>query len=484
MKQGALTFINGSGARLHVRSASGAEALSTLYEYEIDLECASDQGLSSGDIDALFKAPCALEYGGGSSAFEVHGMLKALRLVGANEASPVLYRATLVPRLWLTTRQLRSRVYQDVTVQALVGQVLELSGLEAALDLGGSYPTMEYVVQYAETDFAFLSRQLEHWGIFYFFRQEQDGEVLVIADHDKVFETCPGYESLRFAPARGTSSSRGRVQTLSALHAPQPAVVMLRDYNYRTPSTPLLESAQVDQRTGFGEQWIYGEHYKTADEGARLASIRAEQMLARRERYEGLCTAPGLAPGHRFELTDCPLADLEITYLVTSVRPRLEPLADSGDEAYQFPFTAVPLGRDDPKSPPYRAERTTPKPRISGFVHGVIDGEVAGAAAPIDDQGRYKVLLPLDSVAQPGGKASRWIRRSQPLAGPEYGMHFPLHVGAEVVIVHLDGDPDRPVIVGAVPNPNTASPVVQANATQSRIRTRAGILVEFEDDAT
>ena len=80
------------------------------------------------------------------------------------------------------------------------------------------------------------------------------------------------------------------------------------------------------------------------------------------------------------------------------------------------------------------------------------------------------------------GTSSRWIRMAQPSSGDGYGMHFPLHLGTEVVIAHVDGDPDRPIILGSVPNPNTTTPVSRDNATQSAVRTRAGIRIEFEDD--
>ena len=55
--------------------------------------------------------------------------------------------------------------------------------------------------------------------------------------------------------------------------------------------------------------------------------------------------------------------------------------------------------------------------------------------------------------------------------------------GTEVLIAHLDGDPDRPVIVGAVPHAATPSPVNVGNATQSVIQTATGIRVEMEDQA-
>ncbi len=179
----------------------------------------------------------------------------------------------------------------------------------------------------------------------------------------------------------------------------------------------------------------------------------------------------------------CPLPELNITYLVTSVSPEINVISDAGDESYQYPFTAVPLERDDPPPVPYRSQRRARKPVIHGFMHGFVDGEAATTAAPIDEKGRYRIILPMDSIAELGGRATRWIRMMQSSAGNAYGIHFPLHMGTEVLIAHLDGDPDRPVILGSVPNPATPSPIVQNEATRSRIRTRSGIELEFEDDA-
>ena len=485
MEDSVLTFFTGYStldpSLLVLKEAGGREALSTLYEYELTLEVNREGGLAAEDIDGLLSLPCAIIMTGTFSV-EVYGMLREIELLAANESLPVIYRAVLVPRLWNTTRSYRSRVYQGVNVRELVDQVLSLSNLKAEWWLSGSYPTREYVVQYEETDFAFISRQLEHWGIFYFFRQEPDGEVLVISDDPRSLEPVEGYETLTFSPSSGRTGVAGSVHSISSVHRSQPAGVVVRDYNYRTPSTPLLSEHEVDGRSGVGLQWYYGDRFRDTDEGDKIAKIRAEQMLNLRESYRGVCSVPGLAPGHRFELLDCPIPDLNIAYVVTSVEPKIGVTGDQGDEAYQYAFTAYPVNRDDPPVVPYRSQRVTPKPQIEGYMHGFVDGEAPGTAAPIDDLGRYKILLPLDSVSQPGGRASRYIRMAQPSSGTDYGMHFPLHIGVEVVIVHLDGDPDRPVIMASVPNAETVSPVVQANATQSRIRTSTGILIEMDDD--
>lgn len=466
---------------LTLREVVGREAMSSLYEYEVTLETQIDGGLSPEAIDGLLSSPCRLV----GTTHEVSGLLREIELLEATEPRPVRYRAVLVPSLWNATRTYRSRVYQDMNVKQLVDRVLAQSDLKPEWRLAdeGLYPKREDVVQYEETDFDFVSRQLEHWGLYYYFRQEAGGEVLVIADHDLQFEAHPDHETLTFNPRLGRTGVGGSVHSMRALFRPQPRIVKVRDYNYRAPSVPLAEQREVDSRTGQGTQWYDGEHFKDSDEGKVIARIRAEQLLNLRERYTGTCTAPGLAPGHRFTLEGCPLPELNATYLLTELSSRLTITADGGDETYQASFVAVPIARDNPKSVPYRSQRRTAWPVIAGFMHGVVDGEAPGTAAPIDDQGRYKIVLPFDSVAQPGGKASSWIRMAQPSAGQNYGIHFPLHIGTEVAIIHLDGDPDRPLIMGSVPNADTMSPVVQDSATQSRIKTKSGILVEFDDDA-
>ncbi len=472
-------------SRLVLREVKGREAMSSLYEYELTFEADTAEGLAWEVIDGLLSNTCFFA-ASGSRTVEVHGVLRKMELLEPTLGTPARYRALLVPGLWSTTRSYRSRVYQGKDVQGLVDTVLAGHGLEAEWHLGRGYPESEYTVQYEESDFDFLSRQLEHWGIYYYFRQESDGERLVIADHRMHLESLPGYETLTYNPRLGRSGVAGSVHAIRAVIEPQPAVVMEREYNWRTPTTQLAVGHPVDRWSGHGLQWYYGDHFKDEEQGKLLASIRAEQMLNLRETYDGICSVPGLCPGHKFELLDCPVPELNITYLVTGVEPRIAVDGDGGDESYQYRFTAVALERDAPEVVPYRSQRRTPKPQIHGFMHGFVDGEARGAAAPIDELGRYTIILPMDAAdAEENrlpGKASRKIRMAQASAGQNYGIHFPLHVGTEVAIIHLDGDPDRPVIMASIPNAETVSPVVQDNATQSRIKSRTGILIELDDD--
>jgi type VI secretion system secreted protein VgrG len=132
----------------------------------------------------------------------------------------------------------------------------------------------------------------------------------------------------------------------------------------------------------------------------------------------------------------------------------------------------------------YRPPRVTPRPRIAGFVTAIVDAGAGGSPdyAQIDQQGRYMVRFLFDSAASGGRLASRPVRMIQNHAGENYGTHFPLKPGIEVLIAFVNGDPDRPLIVGAAPNALTPSPVDSRNRTTHRIKTMAGIRIDLVDE--
>ena len=133
----------------------------------------------------------------------------------------------------------------------------------------------------------------------------------------------------------------------------------------------------------------------------------------------------------------------------------------------------------------YRPPRVTPRPRIHGVITGITEPAPAGTSgrhAQIDEQGRYTVKFFFDGAAGEGRqRSSAPVRMAQPHAGDGYGMHFPLKPSVEVTVTFVDGDPDRPIISGAVPNPVTTSPVTRREATLNRLKTQSGAMIEFKD---
>ena len=211
-------------------------------------------------------------------------------------------------------------------------------------------------------------------------------------------------------------------------------------------------------------------------------------MLAERRIFSGTTDCSRFRVGHTFQLQDHYEASYDDKYLITSLEHRVgrpvlsaaeiasgASVKDEAEQRYAARFTAISL------DVAFRPEKRTPWPRVRGVMHGHIDADSSGDYAMIDAQGRYRVRLPFDLAGGTGSKASQWIRMAQPYSGAGYGQHFPLHKGVEVLISYVDGDPDRPVITGSVPNPQSATPSTGSNATQSVTQTASGIRIEFED---
>lgn len=481
---------------LLVSSISGNEAISRLYEFQLAL-VSTDHDL---DLDQIRRAPACLtlltgaDSGGGFSAEELpfHGVLTRFEMLdsGPDWAN---YRATLVPRLALLDLTTRSQVFLDQTVVEIVEQVLKDNGLtkdDYEFRLKGSYPKQEYTVQYQETDLNFVSRQLEHSGLFFFWDQSDNKDKLILSNDSSAAPPIPGGATLNYRPSsglaafddQGTPLHEEAIQSLVCRQNALPAQVILRDYNYRKPSLELKAEAPVDTKSK-GTVYEYGCHFKDNSEGKELAQVRSEEIKCREVVLSCHSDCRGIRAGHSFELQEHPRSGFNQTYLVTAVFHKgaqplaLAPgLADSQTQ-YSNEFEAIP-GKI-----PFRPARITPKPTISGTINATIDASGSGEYAEIDDQGRYKVVIPFDLSGRRDGKASRFIRMAQPYAGADMGMHFPLHKGTEVILIHTNGDPDRPIIAAAVPNPETGSPVTGPNQTQCQVKTGGGNHLVIEDTA-
>lgn len=465
-------------AEIRVSSLRGTEELGSFFELHLVMQIDQDDLI---DTRELLEAPAAVYWaqveGSRESAF--YGVVREVELLDCRPNHWTQYRVVLVSPLWFLTQTLRSRVFVGASIPDIVDRVFADAGLSAGTDYEWNlsdrsvYPVREHVVQYQESDFDFVARLLEHEGIFWLGHSEMEHERVVLADHNHAFVQPPEPEVV-FSFASEEHAIDRRIYAISHRHASVPAHVVTRDYDYRSPGVSLQREHQITE-SGLGLVYLADDHPFDDHDVTRLARVRAEGLALAERTYRIAGTVLGLRAGQQLDVTGHHIDDLNGSYVVVSVD--YEQGSSAGG---MMPHVTAELIR---ASVPYRPPRITKRPRIYGILPGHIDGETVGVPAPLDAQGRYKVLLPFDGAGAPGGRASCWMRLAQTFAGPGYGMHFPLHVGTEVLVAHVDGDPDRPLIVGAVPNPATITPAIDANATQSVIRTKAGIVQEYEDDA-
>ncbi|MCK5944445.1 MAG: type VI secretion system tip protein VgrG, partial [Planctomycetes bacterium] len=492
---------------LVVQKLRGEERMSGLFRFELDLIC-DDPEL---DLEEVLYAPVTLgikvgiKLGSGqvgTSTREICGVFAEFEQHEEGQGW-TKYRAVMVPKLWTTTCAYRSRVFQEKTIEELVTDVLTANALDPEHDFEfqlqregadgdaktrAVYPQREYVVQYEETDWHFLARWLEHEGVYFYFTNEDGEEKVVFADTDSSYDTSPFGSTFPYRPEAAGDGGDGdkfveeEVRTFRCRQQRLPKQVHVTDYNWRIPSR-LHYQADV-REGGTGLMAEYNDHFKDEAQGKALAKLRAEELTCRARVYQGTSSCRSFRPGATFELTEHFRDAWNRSYLLTSVRHDAEQMislesATVTGTKYENSFEAI---TDDQT---WRPERTTDWPSIKGVMHASIDAEGDGHYAELDEHGRYKLTMPydeaLDAEDRKDGKASRWVRMAQPFAGKGAGMHFPLHKGTEVLVTHIDGDPDRPIITGAVPNPMTESPSNNEDPTSNAIRTTSGNLLKMDD---
>lgn len=476
---------------------SGREAISELFRFEVDM-VSDDPDIA---LDALAGKDATLTITRLEQTRRVHGMLESIELTGSTPQSQYVYRAVLVPRLQRLALTRQNQIHgttAPVSVREVLQDELSASSLKGApasavsgrlglgdfeLRLTQSYPKRDYIVQFDESDFAFLSRLCEHYGIFYFFTHDGGRDVVVFGDSRVAFPQVGGPGSVAYRPASGlANASAANVFRFAGRATQVPAQVCLRDYNYRIPNLSLEVDETVDPQ-GHGVVVEFGAHFRTPQEGRDLARVRAQELLSRKQVFEGASDSVHMAAGGVFDLTDHFRGGFNAGYLLTRVEHEatqaLPGIAEfAGPEhqtAYRNRFECLP------KSVEFRPARKTPKPRMAGLSNAVVDASGSGQRAEIDSTGRYKIRQQFDQRGEGDGQASRYMRKAEPYGGANTGMHFPLLKGTEVILACVNGDPDRPIIVGAMQNEQYPSVVNARSNTKNRMRTTSGTLFEIDD---
>ena len=465
----------------------GSEGLSRPYLFEVFVHVPLADA-ESVDLDAAIftRASLRVHRDDGAIRTSHHGVIRAVEHLH-DLTDTALYRLELVPALWLLSLGHHSRVYTDKSAKDVLEDTLRAGGMASSdydLRLRGTFRPLAHVCQYRESDLDFLHRWMEREGVYYFFEHDGATEKLVLVN-DLGDHAPLAPEAIRFfATGAGDASGREAMETFTARHAARPQKTRVTDHDPQRPSSPVRGEADVLTR-GRGDAVRWSPHVITSAEAARLARLRAEERLAMQAVFSGSGRGIEVRPGFLFELDEHPLPAFNRSYLtvsvehrgsqVSAIRAQHEHLGFTEDRAYQVRLTAIVSDRQ------YRAEHRTPWPRVHGLEPAVVDGPINGDYAQLDEHGRYLVRLRFDENAHQPGTASTRIRMMQPHAGEPEGMHFPLRKGTEVLIAFLGGDPDQPVIAGAVPDAEHPSVVVQANETQNVIHTGGNNRIEMED---
>jgi type VI secretion system secreted protein VgrG len=474
LSRGPITIDPPAGAKaLRFRSMNTHEELGRLFKYEIEL-LGDNASLKPADLlGQPMTVHLELRH---LETRHFNGYITDMALKGSS-GNFALYLVTVRPWLWLLTRTTNCRIFQNLTVPEILKQIFREHGFTHFQEsLTVTYASHEFVVQYRESDFAFVSRLMEQEGIYYFFQHTKDSHTLVLSDSYSAHVAVSGYESVPyFPPSPHRRHEIDFVERWESSHQIEPGAYSLTDFDFERPQANLLTKLSMPNehaKSDF-EMFDYPGSYTKIKDGEHYARLRLEERKVEHAHAEGQTNARGLSVGSLFRLVEHPVEDQNAEYLVTSARCRLKSHdpgsgGDLGaDDVFQCDFSVIQ------SSQPFRSARLTQKPIVTGpqtaLVVGKEDEEIW-----TDNHGRVKLKFHWDRYAKGDESSSCWVRVAQLWAGGGWGgIHIP-RIGQEVIVEFLEGDPDRPVVTGRLYNGDNTPPYgLPANQTQSGIKSRS-----------
>ena len=463
--------------KLAVRSLSGHEEISRLFTFQLDL-LSEDHAI---DAKQIVGKPVALSIllSDGSSERYFHGIVSRFAQM-PSEGRYAHYYAEVVPWLWFLTQTTDCRIFQDKSIPDIIMEIFKDFGFsDHEWNVKGKHEKWTYCVQYRETAFEFVSRLMEQEGIFYFFRHENNKHVLVVADQPGVHKPCPVKNTFRMAPANGGGAALNEdvVSHWEHHYEFRPGKWAQTDYNFEDPGLNLLSTTQtvvsLDGNKKF-EIFDYPGEYLAKAEGEALTKVRMQEEETAYDVVRGSGNCRPFSPGLKFTLEMHERRSENGTYVLTAVTHSARQAGFFGDEgsgevSYSNSFTCIP------QAVPFRPARKTRKPMVYGTQTAVVTGP-SGEEIHTDKYSRVKVQFHWDRRGKKDDTSSCWIRVAQPWAGAKWGAIWIPRIGQEVVVDFLEGDPDRPLIVGSVYNANQMPPYdLPANKTQSGIKSRSSL---------
>lgn len=500
-----------------VRSFKLVEKIAGPYDCELELvsEGADADGM------ALLNASCTLQIiRGGFTPRSIHGV--AHRVIDKGTVSGhVAVKIHMGPALSVCAYGSNTRIFQNMTAPEIIEEVLKdrlLSYhrlLKKRLYFEG-YACREFCVQYQESDLDFVHRLMREEGISYFFDQsDRIAELLVLVDSNEAFPTCKTLNG-RPVPIAANSVVRGRVESLFSLEARRtlgPNRIVVRDFDWTRSQIDF--SSELQKKEGRGLDYELYDHVPfdsasdyspekrryTNDHLDRHAQVRLEQAQTLQKHHNATSNLTGLSAGMVLEGVRYNGAPTE-KYLVCSIKHEGHSAENLGEaeeaqgaqtQEAQKPDYLNELVCISAKTPfrPGIPEGHESRPLVHGLVTATVVGP-AGQEVATDKHGRVRVQFHWDRKGQRNEKSSCWVRVAQAWAGLGFGTLFIPRIGMEVVVQFIEGNPDRPLIIGAVYNDQNIPPLsLPAEKTRSTIRTAAspGVMhveryneIRFEDE--
>jgi len=441
--------VDGIDSDFQVLSFTGREALNTPFEFELEL--VSEK--ASINLESVLHKLAFLQLS--PSGTGIHGLVYSIAQ-GDSGKRLTRYKISLRPQLSYLAHRVNQRIFQQMTVQQIIRQVLEEHGILASdyhFQLSAIYPERIYCVQYDESDLQFIQRLCEEEGIHYHFQHTASGHKLTFGDDQTVF---PKLAPVAYQQDCGLVADKPVVKRFGLRLATRTSRTTRRDYDFIKPKIELESDTKSSAQPDL-EDYDYPGRFVDRDRGKHLAKRALERHRSDYRLAEGNSDQPILVTGHFLALTEHANSTWNDLWLLTeifhegkqpqvleeSVTSDTTELKDDFQQGYRNRFSAIPW------DVPYRPPLDHPKPKVLGAQSAVVTGP-EGEEIYCDRYGRVKVQFFWDREGNHDDMTTCWMRVASNWAAQTFGSINIPRVGMEVLISFLEGDPDQPLITGCL----------------------------------
>ncbi|WP_313173398.1 type VI secretion system Vgr family protein [Stenotrophomonas sp.] len=463
----------------------GRDALSAHAATEVDV-LATEQG---ADLQALLAKPAILRMRTADGGEQRRSGLIASATCLGSDGGLVRYRFSLQSWTWWLQHARHSRVFQDKTLRQIVDSVLEgypelarwrwAEGCDEFI----AARARSYCVQYRESDLAFVQRLLAEEGLGWRLCQDEQApcgnSMEIFADSSALPQDAASASvGVRFHRSDATESS-DIIQTLGRQRALGSNRISLLSDDYRSvrgisAQLPVDGGGEQSQRESYDVVGAYA--FSNAAAAGWYARLQAQAHEVHACTWLGQATVRGFQSGTWIQVQQAPfssapellLTELDhagINNLPTDVRQALDdalgkPPINTADAALWLQAEKVGYAnrfKATERAMPWRpalvdgtGQRLNPRPTAPGYQTARVIASHGGKGQDVhaDSLGRIRVCFHF----QNGEADTTWLRVAQRYAGPGVGAQFLPRIGQEVLVGFLDGDIDRPIVLGALYN--------------------------------
>ena len=464
-------------AQLLVNKLDAIESLSRPFEFNVEL-LSDDPNIALKDLQGKMLCVELVRRDGSMRYFTGRVFSFGLKTVDGGIS---YYEARLCPWYQYLSMRKDNYLFHYTTMYQQTASIFGDYGNLAEWDwrVRGAGAVITDCCQFDESDRNFLERRWVAAGIVYWFEHTATGHKLVLSDDSTCAEPIDGEPEVPFQRHGGSVIEDGIAEWSPVRHIVH-GTVALASYDFKAPRPATTSLPTVNQQGDVLniESYEYTGAFGFGGGARALAELRMEEVEAAGKQFSGNGNCRYLMPGRWFRLTGhFDASDISDDaqareFLVTEVRHSASNnyhVKDAAESHYENNVTCIR------KIIPFRAGRdhNSVETKIHGIQTATVVGPV-GEEIHTDEYGRVRVQFHWDRAGTSDEKSSAWIRVATPWAGANFGMTSIPRIGTEVLVQFMDGNPDRPIITGMVPNADTMPPwPLPANKTQSGILSRS-----------